>query len=281
MVGRELTVTQRELGHLCRVLEAHAGLSISEASQPMLIRRLGDRATALGLRSLSKYAELIESKAGDSELQTAVDIVTTAETYFLRQAYQLRAFAEEVLPTLIKRNESSKKLTIWSAGCATGEEAYTLASIVADSPLLREWTVKVIGTDISVARLNVAREGLYGKSSFRAADESFRERHFTKTGEQWRVAPELRRMCQFLTVNLAVPHAATLVGRVDVVFCRNVMIYLSERGRRVVTRQLVDRLVPGGVLFVGHAESLLSADLPLNVLHLREDVAYERRGEQR
>ena len=274
-------MTERELGHLCRILEAHAGVSISQASQPMLIRKLGDRASTLGLKSLSKYAEFIGTEAGEVELQAAVDVVTTAETYFLRQAYQLRGFAEEVLPALIKRNESSKKLTIWSAGCATGEEAYTLASIVADCPLLREWTVKVIGTDISIARLNVAREGLYGKSSFRAADESFKERHFTKAGEQWRVTPELRRMCQFLTVNLAVPQAAIMVGRVDVVFCRNVMIYLSERGRRVVTHQLVERLVPGGILFVGHAESLLNADLPLKVLHLREDVAYERRGDVR
>lgn len=273
--------TDRELLQLCRVLEAHAGLSISEASQAMLVRRLGERAGNLGLTSLAKYAEHIASSAGESELQAAVDIVTTAETYFMRQAYQLRGFAEEVLPALSQRNQSARKLTIWSAGCATGEEAYTLAAIALDCPLLSEWTVKVIGTDISVARLNVAREGLYGKSSFRAADESFRSRHFTKAGDLWRVTPALRRMCQFIPVNLAVPQAAMLVGRVDVVFCRNVMIYLSDRGRSVVTRQLVDRLVPGGVLFIGHAESLLNADLPLKVLHLRDDVAYERRGEQR
>lgn len=272
---------ERELSQLCRVLEAHAGLGISEASQSMLVRRLGERASNLGLNSLSRYAEHISSSAGESELQVAVDIVTTAETYFMRQAYQLRGFAEEVLPILIQRNQGTRKLTIWSAGCATGEEAYTLAAIALDCPLLSDWTVKVIGTDISLARLNFAREGLYGKSSFRAADETFRARHFTKAGDQWRVSPILRRMCQFFPVNLAVPQAAMLVGRVDVVFCRNVMIYLSERGRAVVTRQLVDRLVPGGVLFIGHAESLLNADLPLRVLHLRDDVAYERRGDQR
>lgn len=271
----------RELHQLRRVLETHAGLSLPEAFQSMLLRRLGERVNHLGLRSLAKYAQLIDGPDGATELQVAVDIVTTAETYFMRQAYQLRGFAEQVLPMLIKRNEASQKLTIWSAGCATGEEAYTLASIAADCPSLREWSVRVIGTDISIARLNVAREGLYGKSSFRAADDSFRERHFTPAGEQWRVTPQLRRMCQFFPVNLAVPQAASLVGRADVVFCRNVMIYLSERGRRIATRQLVERLVPGGVLFVGHAESLLNADLPLNVLHLREDVAYERRGDAR
>jgi chemotaxis protein methyltransferase CheR len=271
----------RDLGHLCRVLEAHAGLSLSEASQLMLVRRLGERAANLGMKSLARYADHIGALGGEAELQAAIDIVTTAETYFMRQAYQLRGFAEEVLPVLLRRNNGSKKLTIWSAGCATGEEAYTLASIVADTPSLREWTVKIIATDISIARLHVAREGLYGKSSFRAADESFRSRHFTKEGQQWRVSPELRRMCQFLPVNLAVPQSASLVGRVDVAFCRNVMIYLSERGRRLVTQQLVERLVSGGVLFIGHAESLLNADLPLKVLHLRDDVAYERFGEQR
>lgn len=148
---------------------------------------------------------------------------------------------------------------------------------------LRDWKVRVLGSDLSVARLAVAREGRYGRSSFRAVDEAFRVRYFNPgPGEaEWSVKPEVKRLCQFMQTNLAFPHSSSVIGTVDVAFCRNVLIYLSPRAREIATAQLVERLDVGGYLFLGHAESLLNTALPLQTVHLAEDIVYRRKEDRR
>lgn len=268
---------------LFEALEALGGLQFSESAVLPVQRRISERVAASGHTSLSKYLEFIASPAGQYELGLALDSITTAETYFLRQQYQFNAFADEVLPQLLRQNAALKKLTIWSAGCSTGEEVYTLATLVLECKELRDWKVRVLGSDLSSTRLAAAREGRYGKSSFRAVDESFRAKYFTAgpADGEWLVKPEVRRLCQFVQTNLAFPHSSSVIGTVDVAFCRNVLIYLSPRAREVATTQLVERLEVGGYLFLGHAESLLNTSLPLQTVHLKEDIVYRRKEDRR
>jgi chemotaxis protein methyltransferase CheR len=278
-----IELTLREQAALFRTLEEVAGFQFSEGALLTVQRRIGERIAASGLGSCTRYLEYITSAAGQQELAAALDAVTTSETYFLRQHYQLRAFEEEVLPWVVEQNSRFRKLTIWSAGCSTGEEPYSLATIVASSHLLLDWKVRILGSDLSQARLAIAREGRYGRSSFRATDEAFKQRYFTPgPGEgEWTVNPEIRRLCSFVQTNLAVPGGSSVIGTVDVAFCRNVLIYLSPRARELATSQLVERLPVGGYLFLGHAESLLNSSLPIEALHLKEDVVYRRTGGNR
>lgn len=278
-----MDLSPRELTALCATLEELGGLQFSEASLLPVQRRIGERVSASGMGSLSRYLEFIASPAGQFELGLALDAITTAETYFQRQQYQFNSFAQELLPRLIRQNAALRKLTIWSAGCSTGEEAYTLATLVLECAPLRDWKVKILGSDLSVSRLAVAREGRYGRSSFRAVDEAFRNKYFTAgPGEaEWTVKPEVRRLCQFMQTNLAIAHSTAAIGTVDVAFCRNVLIYLSPRAREVATAQLVERLEVGGYLFLGHAESLLNSPLPLDAVHLTEDIVYRRKEDRR
>lgn len=274
-----MELTSREVAALFKTLEELGGLQFSDSAQLPVQRRITERVTATAHGSLSKYLEFIASPMGQHELAVALDSVTTAETYFQRQQYQFNAFAEEVLPRLLRQNALLRKLTIWSAGCSTGEEPYTLATLVLECKQLRDWKVRVLGSDLSLARLATAREGRYGKSSFRAVDEDFRARYFVPgPGEaEWSIKPEVKRLCQFMQTNLAFPHSTSVLGTVDVAFCRNVLIYLSPRAREVATAQLVDRLEVGGYLFLGHAESLLNTALPLAPVHLKEDIVYCRK----
>jgi chemotaxis protein methyltransferase CheR len=275
--------TPREVTALFKTLEELGGLQFSDSALLPVQRRIVERITATGHNSLAKYLEFIVTPTGQYELGLALDAITTAETYFLRQQYQFNAFAEEVLPQLLKQNATHKKLTIWSAGCSTGEEPYTLATIALECEQLRDWKVRILGSDLSTTRLAVAREGRYGKSSFRAVDEAFRSKYFSPgPGEtEWSVRPEVKRLCQFMQTNLALPHSSSVIGTVDVAFCRNMLIYLSPRAREIATAQLVERLDVGGYLFLGHAESLLETALPLQTVHLKEDIVYRRKEERR
>lgn len=275
-------LTLKEQAALFKTLEELGGLQFSEGSVSPVQRRIGERISASGLGSCARYLEHIASPAGQFELGLALDAVTTAETYFMRQHYQFKAFAEEVVPLLVEQNGSFKRLTIWSAGCSTGEEPYSLATLILESELLRGWRVKILASDLSGSRLAVAREGRYGRSSFRSTDDGFREQYFTPgPGEgEWTVKPAVRRLCHFMQTNLAIPNGTSIVGTVDVAFCRNVLIYLSPRAREVATSQLIERLTVGGYLFLGHSESLLNSQLPIEALHLKDDVVYRRRGDR-
>ena len=280
MTGRRPSpeLSPKEFDQLAMLFEAYAGLQFSEASRIVFERRLGERVTELGLSTFSGYAKYLAEPTATQELQHALDLVTTAETYFMRQEYQLRSFRDEVLPELAQRKQDTRRLTVWSAGCSTGEEVYTLAALIKDSRLFENWEVRVVGTDLSAVRLTWAREGRYRDRSFRGASPEFRSTYFNEQAATWSVAPELRRHCHFLQLNLLDSEAAAVLGMVDVAFCRNVLIYLSPRARALVTQHLADRLAQGGYLFLGHSESLLNVDSPLRPVHLSEDIAYRKPG---
>lgn len=262
---------------LTDLLEEHAGLQFSEASSYILERRLGERLVELGLSSFGEYYKFLKyNPAGEQELSRALELVTTAETYFMRQEYQLRGLRDEVLPVLAQQNADSRRLVLWSAGCSSGEEVYTLATLVVEAGLFRDWEVRIIGSDLSRSRVAFARRGVYRERSFRSTTTEFREKYFEQHAQGWQVRPELRALCHFGQLNLLDRAAVSAVGRVDVVFCRNVLIYFGADSRAIVTRHLYERLVPGGYLFLGHSESLLNVSTAFELVHLKEDLVYRR-----
>src|SRR5690606_33501251 len=191
--------------------------------------------------------------------------------------YQLRAFRDEVLPMLADRARARRRLHLWSAGCSTGEEACTIAMLVLDSGLFEGWDVRVYGTDLSKRCIAAARRGVYGQASFRTTTDEAKERWFVPAGDGLLgVAPAVRALCHFGQMNLLDEERTHLVGRCDVIFCRNVVIYFDAPARRHVIDMFYERLVPGGVLLLGHAESLLNVSTAFELLHLKEDLVYRK-----
>jgi chemotaxis protein methyltransferase CheR len=301
---------------------ARTGLHFGPESTFSLERRLRERLKLLKLASFSEYHHYLRFGAhAAEEWDQAIDLLTTNETYFFREERQLRAFRTEVLPLLHAQARSRRRLVVWSAGCATGEEAYTIAILVHMSRLFptdnttddrrgpadpfgraaERWDVRVYGSDISRRCVAAARRGVYGSSSFRATEPEFRNAFFQErqratggatgsaTGSvgaapspngygtgSWSVVEPIRRLCHFGQTNLLDHERLRVLGKADAIFCRNVLIYFDARARRAAIEMLYERLVPGGILLLGHSESLLNVSTAFELLHLKDDLVYRK-----
>ncbi len=259
------------------LINEHAGLHFGDDSMFLFERRLAERMAQVGLDGFDEYYKHLRFAAGGAaELEQALEALTTKETYFFRQEYQLRAFRDELLPKLAETNAGQRRLNLWSAGCSSGEEVYTLAILVLESGLFPGWEVNVIGSDLCRSNVVTARRAVYRRSSFRVTDEAVRKRYFEEKSDGWHLVDEVRRLCHFGQLNLLDAEWARTVGRVDVVFCRNVLIYFDERSKRRVIDTLYERLVPGGYLLLGHSESLLHLSTAFELVHLKEDLVYRK-----
>jgi chemotaxis protein methyltransferase CheR len=252
------------------------GIQIDEDMRFVAERRLGERVIALGLSSFGEYYHYLryhpEQKA---ELERAVDVLTTNETYFFREYAQLQAFRYEVLPKLREMAACKRSLTIWSAGCSSGEEVYTLAILIKQSGLFNNWNVRVFGNDISRRVVQRARAAVYSGSSFRATPPEF-ERYFVDTSEGRTVVPSIRSMCHFGHFNLLDEARAVMVARVEAIFCRNVLIYFDQTARKNVIQTFYQKLCPGGFLMLGHSESLFHNSTAFELEHLVNDLVYRK-----
>lgn len=256
------------------MVERRAGLAFGETARSLFRRRLGARLADLGLNSFEEYLRQMSALPG--EWQRVFEALTTKETYFFRQDYQLDAFVFELLPRIAAASPAGSRLTIWSAGCSTGEETYTLAMLLADSPLNAERSVRILGTDLCPSNITAAERGVYRENAFRTTPRSWIERFFRPVEGGMRVADPLRKMVHFSVGNLLEPNDLRSVGRVDVIFCRNVFIYLEPAARKQVTAGFFERLVPGGYLLLGHSESLLNVDTKFQPVRLESDLVYQR-----
>lgn len=259
------------------VVNGYCGIELSPEQRGSVERRLRDRLSILGFEAFAEYVRFLRSDPGArGELEEAVDALTTNETYFFREEYQLRAFRDEVVPILARQAANRRRLAIWSAGCSTGEEVYSIATILLEVPELAGWDLRVYGSDISKRCLAHARAAVYGPSAFRATPPDVKRRWFVERPEGFVVADRVRQLCHFGHLNLLDAERASAVGRVDAVFCRNVLIYLDARARRRVIDLFHERLYPGGILLLGHSESLLNVSTAFELLHLRDDLVYRR-----
>lgn len=240
--------------------EETLGLALDRATHARLRARLAVRMDALRIGSPEAYLHRLQNDA--TEAAAAFDVVTIHETYFFREEPQLAAFRDEVVPTLAAAGR--RRLCVWSAGCSTGEEAWTLAALLDDARnagVIDDY--EVIATDVSARAVAHAVEATYAARSFRSAVDERRRALFEWSGEGQRatVRPiaRLRERVRFAALNL-LDDVTAAVPRCDVVLCRNVLIYLTDAARTRVLGAIHERLRPSGALLLGHSESLLHAD---------------------
>lgn len=225
--------------------------------------RRGDLARALSLAAQELgYSELGQIYTalltGGPAWDVSIRHLTIGETYFFRNGAQFAALRERILPDLLARRAGTRSLRVWSAGCASGEEPYSLAMVLADIlPADAGWQVSILGTDLNPDFLSRAREALYGPWSFRDTPDALRDRFFVPEGARWRLRQEIRRSVIFGRLNLAADGYPALTNgttAMDLIFCRNVLIYFDAATTRAIIGRLYDALAPGGWLVVGHAE---------------------------
>jgi chemotaxis protein methyltransferase CheR len=211
-------------------------------------------------------------------LTEVVNTLTTNETYFFREDFQLKTFVREILPEIRaqKEQEGERRLRIWSAGCSSGEEPYTLAMLLLDMPAFQGWQIEIIGTDISQRVLNLARKGVYGTSSFRTTDDDYLRRFFVEYEGKYKIVDRVKNLVTISHLNLFDTTKVSLLGKMDVVFCRNVIIYFDATGKKRVIDTFYQRLRPDGFLLLGHSESLMNITNQFSLRHFTHDMVYQR-----
>lgn len=275
-----LEMSAEEL-HLLRDLFSQAsGFLLREDLKFIAERRLAPRLELLGLRDFAAYARYLRFDArGADELETAIDLLVPHETYFFREPGQLRCFEHELLPLLEKHLARRRALQVWSAGCATGEEPYTLSMLLHDRPSLAGWELDVLGTDLSRKALTTARKAEYGPMALRATTPEQKAQFFEPLDAgRVRVLDTYREPVRFGQLNLLDTTAASLLPRFDVIFCRNVLIYFDQATRRRVVELFYERLAQGGYLLLGHSENLLQLSTRFELVQLEGDLVYRRAG---
>lgn len=256
------------------------GLYFDSDSKYLLEKRLSKRLSTHQLTTFRDYYLFLkyDGRKGD-ELSAVIDLLTTNETYFFREGYQLKAFTEEIVPEIIDRKKD-KVLRIWSAGCSTGEEPYTIAILLLElmgKGLFKDWNIEILGSDISQRVLGTARKGVYGQSSFRETDERYLSFFEDEDGKK-RVKDEVKKMVAITHLNLLDSNRISLLKTMDVIFCRNVIIYFDAKAKKKVIQGFYDKLAGNGYLLLGHSESLMNVSTLFDLKHLKNDLVYQKPG---
>jgi chemotaxis protein methyltransferase CheR len=260
----DVELSEEEFRLLRDFIHERFGLYFEAGQRASLRSRLVGRLANLDLMSFEDYYHYLRfGPQRAEELERMVSHLTNNETYFYRESPQLQVFAEHVLGSVKERKLANasgdlpRTVRILSAGCSTGEEAHTLAMIVYDSgQFFWNWEVQVVGMDVDHQALEKARRGVYHHNSFRSLSPAQLERHFVRQGAGAAVKDAIRKMVTLRHGNLVEPASFAGLAPVDVIFCRNVLIYFSDTMIRKVVQSFHELLAPGGHLFLGHAESL-------------------------
>lgn len=245
-------ITSAEFDSFRRLIYDHAGISLAPEKSVMVASRLAKRLNHYGLSSYADYYRLLSGQDHPHEFQVMVNILTTNETYFFREPKHFEFFRNEILKTW--RGDSFK---VWSAASSTGEEAYSLAMVMAENLGMRDW--EIFASDLSTEVLDVARKAVYLMDRLDHMDSKLLEKYCLKGVRAqegfFRVDQKIRNRVCFAQVNLMSPLPPNL-GKFDVIFLRNVLIYFDQDTKKQVVERLLTALKPGGHFFVSHSESL-------------------------
>jgi chemotaxis protein methyltransferase CheR len=261
-------LSERQFRTIARLIEGQVGIKLPAAKRLMLEGRLHKRVRALNCAGIGEYVErLFEEALNDNELTHLIDAVTTNKTDFFREPAHFDFMREVAVPELLRpRGLGPHDLKIWSAACSTGMEAYTVAIVLDDMTRTgSRFQFRILGTDISTVVLQAARTAIYPRDAIAPVSPEFVKRYFLssrdRARDEVRVVPELRRLTHFMRMNLM--DASYPVDRdVDIIFCRNVLIYFDKETQRKVVDRLCSHLRPGGYLMVGHSESMIHSAVP-------------------
>lgn len=257
-----------------------SGIYHAEEKLYLLVSRCARRMTARGVTQPADYLEHLTARPNrNAEMRLLLNEITIGETYMFRHPAQLDALRNVILPQILQGKGviSLKHLRFWCAGCSTGEEPLTLAMFLLEEKdkLLAGWTWEILATDLNDNSLEIARAGVYGEYALRNTSEALRKKYFKEVGDQKLQAGDLlKAQVRFDRVNLSDDSKMLFQKGIDVIFCCNVLIYFDLASKRRVVQHFYSNLLPGGYLFLGHAESLFQVSNAFHLVHFVGATAY-------
>jgi len=244
-----------QFARVAAIARAEAGLCLPEGKRHMISSRLARRLKDTGHGDLASYIAFLETHGSQGERRKLVTALTTNVSHFFREAHHFRILESDILPPLIERARAGGRVRIWSAGCSTGQEPFSIAMILLSAfPEAGRHDIRILASDIDEAVLETARRGTYAERLLQDVGDALRRQFFTAEGDDFTVCDRLRALVTFRRLNLIGDWP--IKGRFDAIFCRNVVIYFDAATQAALWPRFHRLLEPGGVLFVGHSERL-------------------------
>lgn len=278
-----LQISDDEFIQLRDFIYEKTGIFVDIKRKYLFESRFSKRIEELGLNSFADYVTYLKFDTNKHhELGKLFEMVTTNETSFYRDIKQLEAFTSNVLKQKIEEQRKAGKfeLNIWSAGCSSGEEPYTLAMLILETLRLEtpKWRIRITAVDLSQAMIDRAKKGIYQEYAFKTTPETIRQRYFSKEADGWKIKPAVTRMVTFQQMNLNDRLALKRVPRSHIVFCRNVIIYFDQAMKKRVVSAFYDNLLPNGFLMLGHSETLHKISQTFKPVYYPGTIAYQKEG---
>jgi chemotaxis protein methyltransferase CheR len=252
-----------------------SGIYVADTKKYLIENRLSRILIEKNINSFEDYLKLIKFSANGNELSRLFDAVTTNETYFFRELEQLRTFTDEIMSKILSQKKGSQAIKIWSAACSTGEEPYTLAMMLLEKGLNPK-QFEIYGSDISDGVLTSAKTAVYNSYSVRNVPPNYMNKYFSAGNQSYSLCNAAKNTVKFMKINLIDDKNIKLLRNVDVIFCRNVLIYFDTKSKQKVTSHLYNCLNPGGYLFIGSSESLHNITRAFRPNILNKVIAYQK-----
>jgi chemotaxis protein methyltransferase CheR len=274
--ANEIDLTMSQFASISKMVGKWSGINLHQGKMALVKARLNKRMRMLGLTSFDQYVDRISADVDGSETAAMLDAISTNLTHFFREPKHFDLLQNRIIPNLLVRRQDNRRIRIWSAGCSSGEEPYSIAITLNEmAGDLADWDVGILATDLSGEMIKAARAGLYRPEQLRETSARRIQQNFTpcrhRSSPHYRINVPLRRTVQFCRLNLM--DRWPMKGPFDVIFCRNVMIYFDKPTQHRLIERFWEMLAPEGVLFIGHAESLASVRRRFRYL---EPAVYQR-----
>jgi len=272
-----MTLTPELYQRFVDLIYKKTGIWFESTKRYFVDKRLDERITELGLKDYREYYQLLKFSVEQTEMQQLINRLTINETYFFRDFPQLQGFAEDVLLQMVKEKikAGDKRIRLWSAGCSTGEEPYTLAIILLEMlPEPDQWTIEIMASDINTRVLDFARKGFYNSRSIKDVPMEYLARYFIQRFETYILNTKIRNMVTFKTINLVEEQDMKIQANYDLIFCRNVLIYFDTESRLRVLKRFYRSLRRDGYIYLGHSESVTRITDSFKMKRIGSTIAY-------
>jgi chemotaxis protein methyltransferase CheR len=273
----ETLLTEEDFYKFQEYFYRKTGIQFEPTKRYFVDKRLIERIAATQSGNFRSYFMLLRFDNTGRELQALVNLMTVNETYFFREDYQFDCMVRSMLKEVVKRKTDNSPIRIWSIPSSSGEEAYTIAMYLLEYwPFINQWDVEIISSDIDTKILEQARRGFYSQRSVQHVPKPLLDKYFKQQGDSFQICDSLREAVEFTHVNLMEPADVRNYRNIDLIFCRNLLIYFDDVSRRKAAEAMFEALVPGGFVCLGHSESMSRISSLFRARKFPETIVYQK-----
>jgi chemotaxis protein methyltransferase CheR len=271
-------LTDEEYAKFCEFFYRRTGIMFGDKKKAHVERRLDERIRQTDSTAFRDYFALLRFQASGEELQKIINLLTVNETYFLREDYQFDILVTGILPEIVRGRTPGSTIRIWSMPCSTGEEPYSIAiHLLENWHRADDFAIDIKASDIDSKVLREARAGIYGERSLQRVSADLRSRYFAKVGfDRTEIRPEIRESVDFSSVNVTDPVQMGRFREIDVIFCRNMLIYFDDASRRLAVEAFYECMAPGGFICLGHSESMSRMSSLFLPRKFKDTIVYQK-----